>query len=298
MSEQSTGPMGAMTALVTPMNGDGSVDFGALDALVDMQIEGGIDGLVPCGTTGESATMSADERQSVITHVVKRTAGRVPVVAGAGSNSTAVAIEHQKRAADTGAQWALVVTPYYNKPTPTGLYRHYEALLQAADIPIILYNVPGRTGCDMLPESVAAISKMEGIVAVKEATADLSRVKTIRSLTSPEFKILSGDDGTTHAFMAEGGDGVISVASNLMPKEFTDMVHLTRDGKMAEAKALHDRMAEMFDVLFVESNPIPIKTALAMKGMMQENFRLPLCEISAEARSKLESALKSGNWLK
>ena len=297
MSENTSGPVGAMTALVTPMNADGSVDFGALDALVDMQIEGGIDGLVPCGTTGESATMSADERQSVISHVVKRANGRVPVVAGAGSNSTAVAIEHQKRAADTGAQWALVVTPFYNKPTPTGLYRHYEALLNAANIPVILYNVPGRTGCDMLPETVAEIAKMEGIVAVKEATADISRVKTIRDTTSEDFKILSGDDATTHAFMAQGGDGVISVTSNLVPKEFTDMVHLTRDGKMDEALALHNRMAEIFDVLFVESNPIPIKTALAMKGMMEENFRLPLCEISDNARSKLEAALKNGNWL-
>ncbi len=297
MSENTSGPVGAMTALVTPMNADGSVDFGALDALVDMQIEGGIDGLVPCGTTGESATMSADERQSVISHVVKRANGRVPVVAGAGSNSTAVAIEHQKRAADTGAQWALVVTPFYNKPTPTGLYRHYEALLNAANIPVILYNVPGRTGCDMLPETVAEIAKMEGIVAVKEATADISRVKTIRDTTSEDFKILSGDDATTHAFMAQGGDGVISVTSNLVPKEFTDMVHLTRDGKMDEALALHNRMAEIFDVLFVESNPIPIKTALAMKGMMEENFRLPLCEISDNARAKLEAALKNGNWL-
>ena len=297
MSESTNGPIGAMTALVTPMNADGSVDFGALDALVDMQIEGGIDGLVPCGTTGESATMTADERQSVISHVVKRVNGRVPVVAGAGSNSTAVAIEHQKRAADTGAQWALVVTPYYNKPTPLGLYRHYEALLNAADIPVILYNVPGRTGCDMLPDTVAEIAKMDGIVAVKEATADISRVKTIRDLTSPEFKILSGDDATTHAFMAEGGDGVISVTSNLVPKEFTDMVHLTRDGKMDDALALHNRMAEIFDVLFVESNPIPIKTALAMKGMMEENFRLPLCEISTGARAKLETALKNGGWL-
>lgn len=297
MSEHSNGPAGAMTALVTPMNTDGSVDFGALDALVDMQIEGGIDGLVPCGTTGESATMTADERQKVIAHVVKHAAGRVPVVAGAGSNSTSVACEHQKRAADTGAQWALVVTPYYNKPTPTGLYRHYEALLNAADIPIVLYNVPGRTGCDMLPDTVAEIAKMDGIVAVKEATADISRVKTLRELTSPEFKILSGDDATTHAFMLEGGDGVISVTSNLLPKEFTDMVHLTRDGKIEEARALHDKMAEIFEVLFVESNPIPIKTALAMKGMMEENFRLPLCEISENARAKLETALKNGNWL-
>ena len=297
MAANSNGPIGSMTALVTPMNSDGSVDYGALDVLVDMQIEAGIDGLVPCGTTGESATMTAQERQDVIAHVVKKANGKVPIVAGAGANSTAVAIEHQKRAADTGAQWALVVTPFYNKPTPTGLYLHYEALVQSADIPVILYNVPSRTGCDMLPETVAKIAKMDGIVAVKEATADLSRVQTIRDLTSTDFKILSGDDATTLAFIKAGGDGVISVASNVAPKEFTQMVHLTRNGEFDKAQALHDQMAEIFDVLFIESNPIPVKTALAMKGMMQESFRLPLCKISAEARVKLEAALKNGNWI-
>lgn len=297
MPAQTKGPTGSMTALVTPMNSDGSVDYGALDALVEMQIQAGIDGLVPCGTTGESATMTAQERQDVIAHVVKKADGKVPVVAGAGANSTAVAIDHQKRAADTGAQWALVVTPFYNKPTPLGLYRHYEALVQAADIPVILYNVPGRTGCDMLPETVAKIAKLDGIVAVKEATADISRVQTIRDLTSTDFKILSGDDATTMDFMKAGGDGVISVASNVAPKEFTEMVHFTRDGELEKAQALHDQMAEIFDVLFIESNPIPVKTALAMKGMMQENFRLPLCEMSAETRVKLEAALKNGNWI-
>lgn len=297
MPAHTSGPTGSMTALVTPMNSDGSIDYGALDALIEMQIDAGIDGLVPCGTTGESATMTTQERQDVIAHVVKKANGKVPVVAGAGANSTAVAIEHQKRAADTGAQWALVVTPFYNKPTPTGLYRHYEALVQAADIPVILYNVPGRTGCDMLPDTVAKIAKLDGIVAVKEATAEISRVQTIREFTSADFKILSGDDATTMAFMKAGGDGVISVASNVAPKEFTQMVHFTRDGKLDKAQALHDQMAEIFDVLFIESNPIPVKTALAMKGMMQENFRLPLCEISAEARVKLEAALKNGNWI-
>ena len=297
MAAHTNGPTGSMTALVTPMNSDGSVDYGALDNLVEMQIGAGIDALVPCGTTGESATMTAQERQDVIAHVVKTSNGRTPVVAGAGANSTAVAIDHQKRAADTGAEWALVVTPFYNKPTPTGLYRHYEALVDAADIPVILYNVPGRTGCDMLPETVAQIAKLDGIIAVKEATADISRVQTIRDLTSEDFKILSGDDATTLAFMKAGGDGVISVASNVAPKEFTDMVHFARDGEFEKAQILHDQMAEIFEVLFIESNPIPVKTALALKGMMQENFRLPLCEISAEARVKLEAALKNGNWI-
>lgn len=297
MSEHAAGPRGAFTALVTPMNRDGSIDFGAMDALVDSQIESGIDGLVPCGTTGESATLSADERQALIAHVVERAAGRVPVIAGAGSNSTRVAMEHQKRAADTGATWALVVTPYYNKPTPKGLCLHYEALLGAADIPIVLYNVPGRTGCDMLPETVADIAKMDGIVAVKEATAQIDRVQTIRNLTSPNFMILSGDDGTTREFMSAGGNGVISVASNLVPQEFTEMVHLAGQNKLDAASAIHDQLAELFEVLFVESNPIPIKTALAMQNRMQENYRLPLCPISELGRATLEAAMKRGGWL-
>nr|ADI22032.1 dihydrodipicolinate synthase/N-acetylneuraminate lyase [uncultured myxobacterium HF0200_05J13] len=288
---------GVLTALVTPMNADGSVDFGALDALVDSQIEAGIDGLVPCGTTGESATMTAEEREQVIAHVVKRANGECTIVAGAGSNSTAVAIEHQKRAAGTGADYALVVTPYYNKPTPTGLYKHYEALLGAADIPIILYNVPGRTGCDMLPETVINIAQMDGIVSVKEATADLDRVSAIRAGVSEEFKILSGDDETTCPFVLLGGDGVISVTSNFAPAQMVAMVHAARARDVETARRQHETLRPLFEVLFIESNPIPVKTALAMAGQLEENFRLPLCAISAPAREELTRVLKQGSWL-
>ena len=288
---------GVLTALVTPMNTDGSIDFGALDALVDAQIDAGIDGLVPCGTTGESATMTADERERVITQVVKRTNGRCTVVAGAGANSTAVAVEHQKRAAGTGADYALVVTPSYNKPTHAGLYKHYEALLQAADIPIIVYNVPGRTGCDMLPHTVIDIAQMDGIVSVKEATADIDRVAEIRAGVADDFKILSGDDGTTCPFVLLGGDGVISVTSNLVPAQMVAMVHAALAGDVASARQQHDRMRPLFEALFIESNPIPVKTALAMAGQVQENYRLPLCAISDGAREQLARVLEAGKWI-
>ena len=288
---------GVLTALVTPMNADGSVDFGALDTLVDKQIAAGIDGLVPCGTTGESATMTADEREEVIKRVVQRANGRCTVVAGAGANSTAVAIEHQKRAAGTGADFALVVTPFYNKPTPAGLYKHYEALLSAADIPIILYNVPGRTGCDMQPATVIDIAKMDGIIAVKEATADIDRVADIRAGVQEGFKILSGDDGTTCPFVLLGGDGVISVTSNLVPAQMVAMVHAASRGEVETARNHHDSLRPLFDALFIESNPIPIKTALAMAGQLEEHYRLPLCPISDGAREQLERVLKTGGWL-
>lgn len=288
---------GTLTALVTPFNADGSVDFGALDALVDWQIEEGVEGLVPCGTTGESATMTAEERAEVITRVVKKAAGRVTVVAGAGSNNTQVAVEHQKRAADTGAAYALVVTPYYNKPTPEGLYRHYEALLQAANIPIILYNVPGRTGCDMQPATVARLAKLEGIAAVKEATGDIDRVAAIRENVPDGFAVLSGDDPTACPFAFMGGDGVISVSSNAAPKAMSSMMRAALSSKVSEAREEHNRLRPLFAALFIESNPIPVKAALAMQKRVQEHYRLPLCPMEAGNRAKLEQVLKAGGWV-
>jgi 4-hydroxy-tetrahydrodipicolinate synthase len=288
---------GAYTALVTPMNADGSVDYGALDALVEAQIKGGIDGLVPCGTTGESATMTGQERYDVIKHVVEKTNGRVPVVAGAGSNSTSVAIEHQKRAVDTGAQYALVVTPYYNKPTPEGLYRHYAALLEAADIPIILYNVPSRTACDMKPDTIARLAKLDGIAAVKEATADLDRVPVIKNSTPDDFILLSGDDGSTCPFVLAGGDGVISVTSNLLPELMVEMVHCAADGNAERAQAIHNQLREIISALFIESNPIPLKTALELQGRFTAHMRLPLCEMEAANRETLAEVMKKGGWL-
>lgn len=288
---------GTYTALVTPMNINGSIDYGALDELVEAQILGGIDGLVPCGTTGESATMSGQERFEVIEHVVRKVNGRTPVIAGAGSNSTSVAIEHQKRAADTGADYALVVTPYYNKPSPEGLYRHYNAILEAVDMPIVLYNVPGRTGCDMKPDTVARLAKLGGIVAVKEATADLTRVPVINNSTAADFKLLSGDDATTCQFVLDGGDGVISVTSNLLPDSMSEMVRCAATGDVEKARAIHAQLAAIMDTLFIESNPIPIKTALELQGRFKANMRLPLCEMGEATKATLADVMKNGGWL-
>ncbi len=283
---------GTFTAIVTPFNADGSVDFSALDAFVDWQIEQGVQGLVPCGTTGESATMSANERADVISRVVQRAAGRVLVIAGAGANSTADAIEHQKRAADTGAAYALVVTPYYNRPSSEGLYRHYAALLESVDIPIILYNVPGRTACDMLPPTVARIAKLPGIAAIKEATGDLSRVHAIRRATPKDFAILSGDDPTAAAFCWHGGDGVISVTSNVAPKAFSTMIQAALGEKVLEARTLHNDLSDLFTALFLEANPIPVKAGLTLMEKIQEHYRLPLCPMDVTLRSTLEQVLK------
>jgi 4-hydroxy-tetrahydrodipicolinate synthase len=288
---------GVFTALVTPMNKDGSLDLGALDALVDAQLAGGIKGLVPCGTTGEATTLNAAERAQVISRVAKRSGGRVPVVAGTGSNSTAETIEHQKRAKDAGATHALVVTPYYNKPTPEGLHRHYAAVAESTDLPIIVYNVPGRTGCDIKPETLARVAGIPRVVGVKEATADLDRVTLIRRLAPQGFALMSGDDASCCPFVLLGGDGVISVSSNLLPAEMVGMITAALDGKLAEARAAHHALRDINLGLFVESNPIPIKAAMAMKGMVKENYRLPLCEMLPENRKKLEGVLAAGGWL-
>lgn len=288
---------GVFTALVTPMNQDGSLDLGALDALIDTQLAAGINGLVPCGTTGESATLSNDERVKVITRVSKRVNGRVPVIAGAGANCTATAIEHLKRTKDTGALCALVVTPYYNKPTAEGLYRHYSALLEAVDFPIMVYNVPGRTGCDLKPASVARLSGLHGIIGIKEATGDLDRVAAIREMTSSDFSILSGDDGTACPFSWLGGDGVISVASNVVPQEMVAMISAALAGDVPKAREQHIRLRGLFEALFFESNPIPVKAALHMQTHIQAAYRLPLCEMSHEPRARLEAVLRKGGWL-
>lgn len=279
------------------MNRDGSLDVGALDALVESQIAGGIAGLVPCGTTGEAATLSAAERDVVIARVVKGSAGRVPVLAGTGSNSTAVTIDNQRRAKDLGATHGLVVTPYYNKPTPEGLVRHYGAIAEAVDLPIVVYNVPGRTGSDVLPETVARLAKIPRVVGIKEATGDLDRVAALRTLIPTRFALLSGDDATTCAFVLMGGDGVISVASNAVPAAMCSMVSAALDGRVKEARRMHNTLRPLFSALFLESNPIPVKAAMAMQGRLSEAYRLPLCEMRAESRAVLQDVLRLGNWI-
>ncbi len=288
---------GVFTALVTPMNRDGSLDFGALDALVDGQLAAGIAGLVPCGTTGEAATMTSDERAQVVSRVVKRVAGRAAVIAGTGVNSTAESIALQRRAKELGATHGLVVTPYYNKPSPEGLYRHYAAIAEAVELPIIAYNVPGRTGCDLKPDTLCRVAKLPRVVGVKEATADLDRVALIRNGAGPSFTLLSGDDGTCCPFTLVGGDGVISVASNFAPKEMVAMIQAALEGEVATAREHHLRLRDMMQALFLESNPIPVKAALAMKGLIEEHYRLPLCEMSGENRRKLEGVLRHGGFL-
>ncbi len=288
---------GVSTALVTPMNKDGSIDVGALDALVDSQIDAGITSLVPCGTTGEAATLSAVERARVIERVAKRASGRVPIIAGTGVNNTNESIEHQKRARDVGADCSLVVTPYYNKPTPEGLFRHYATIGEAVELPIILYNVPGRTACDMKPDTVARVATLPQVIGIKEATADLDRVVTIRRTTGSGFTLLSGDDGTTCPFVLLGGDGVISVVSNVAPHDTVQMVQAALAGEVAKARELHFKLRDLIAALFFESNPIPVKAALAMQGHIGEHYRLPLCEMGANNRQRLAEVLQRGGWL-
>lgn len=288
---------GVFTALVTPMNRDGSIDFGALDALVDAQLAAGIAGLVPCGTTGEAVTLSERERVEVVSRVAARAKNRVPIIAGTGVNSTAESIAHQKRAKEAGATHGLVVTPYYNKPTPEGLYRHYAAIAEAAFLPVVVYNVPSRTGCDLKPDTLARIAGLPGLAGVKEASADLDRVTTIRRTTPPAFALLSGDDGTACPFVLLGGDGVISVVSNLLPAETVTMMAAALAGDVEKARAMHHRLRDVIAALFYESNPIPVKAALAMRGLVQETYRLPLCEMQPDNRKRLEGVLRAGGWL-
>ncbi len=288
---------GAFTALVTPMNRDGSLDLGALDALVDAQLAGGISGLVPCGTTGETATLSLDERDQVVARVVKRVNGRVPVIAGTGSNATNVTIDNQKRVKELGATHALVVTPFYNKPTQDGMVRHFTAVADAVDIPSVLYNVPSRTGIDLKPETVVKLSTHPRIIAVKDATNDLDRVTVTSRGTPKHFAQLSGEDSGACAFTLMGGQGVISVISNVVPKETSEMIAAALRGDVARAREIHAKLRDICVALFWESNPIPAKAALSMMGRMQDVLRLPLVEMTAPNREKLRDVLRAGGWL-
>lgn len=274
---------GAFTALVTPIRGD-RLDVGALEAIVEQQIAGGIHGLVPCGTTGEAATLSMDEHVQVIEVVVKAAKGRVPVLAGAGSNSTAEAIELTKACKDLGVTGTLQVTPYYNKPPHAGLVRHFTAIADAVDLPMIVYNVPGRTALDMKPETIAECAKHPNVRGVKEATADMGRVTRLRELIErDDFDILSGDDFTILPFLACGGHGVISVVSNPAPAIIAGLVNAWRAGDFAKALELHDAQFPLTRSLFLETNPIPVKAAMAMLGLCSDEMRSPLLALDADA---------------
>ncbi|MCA9666011.1 MAG: 4-hydroxy-tetrahydrodipicolinate synthase [Myxococcales bacterium] len=283
---------GAMTALVTPFRG-GEVAVDDLRRLVDFQIEQGIDGLVPCGTTGETATLSLEEQALVMRTVVEQTKGRVPVIAGAGANSTKKAIELSKMAAETGADGLLHVSPYYNKPTQAGLVAHFRAVADATSLPIVLYNVPGRTAGDMLPETVAELSKHERIVAIKEATASIQRAGEVIAAVPEDFSVLSGDDFTCAALILMGGKGVISVISNVMPGETAKLAKAALDGDAPKMREHHYRMQKLMHLLFTCANPIPVKAAMAMMGFGENALRLPLLPLDAAAQAPLKAELSA-----
>ena len=281
---------GAYTALITPFGRDGAVDYGRLRELVEFQIAGGIDGLVPVGTTGESPTLDAEEHLEVIRVVVEAAAGRVKVIAGTGANSTAEALELTARAKDLGVDGTLQVTPYYNKPTQTGLLRHFSAVADLG-LPVILYNVPGRAGCEIAVPTVAELAKHPQVVAVKEAAGSVDRVSRLKAAC--EIDVFSGDDGLTLPMMSVGGCGVISVASNVAPRAVADLVHAAAAGRWDEARALHYRYYALFNDVFIETNPIPIKAAMEMAGLGPAIYRLPLCELAPANREKLRATLQA-----
>ena len=282
---------GSLTAIVTPFR-NGRVDEAAFKNLIEFQIANGTNGIVPCGTTGESATLSYEEHYRVIELAIQSAAGRMPVIAGTGSNSTAETIALTKHAEKAGAEAALLITPYYNKPTQQGLFEHYRAVASEVGLPILLYNVPGRTSVNMLPETVARLSEIKNIVGIKEATGNLQQVSDVLEYSKKGFIVLSGDDFTTLPLLAIGGHGVISVTSNVVPGMVSDMIKAFEAGKLDEAKRLHFRLQPLHRAMFLETNPIPVKTALAMKGMIDGEMRLPLTAMTEANRATLSSALK------
>jgi len=288
---------GSLVALVTPMLEDGAVDYACLERLVDFHVEEGTDGLVIAGTTGESATLTKTEHVEVIRVAAERAAGRIPVIAGTGSNSTAQTIDLSRAVAGFPIDGYLIVTPYYNKPTQEGLYRHFMAIADAVDRPVILYNVPGRTGLDMKNETVARLSAHPAIVGIKEATGDLSRVAPLRQGCGDDFLLLSGDDATGREFMLQGGQGVISVTANVAPALMASLCEAALEGDAALAATLDQRLAALHRDLFIESNPIPVKWALARMGLIPAGLRLPLTPLSLASQPAVEAALREAGAL-
>ncbi|MDV6251501.1 4-hydroxy-tetrahydrodipicolinate synthase [Vibrio sp. EA2] len=283
---------GSIVALITPFKADGEVDFDGLQNLVEYHIESGSDGIVAVGTTGESATLTIEEHVKVVNKAVEFANGRIPVIAGTGANATHEAVTFSKLLADSGIAGFLSVTPYYNKPTQEGLYLHYKAISEASDVPLILYNVPGRTAVDMQPETVARLSKLDNIVGLKDATGDLDRVAIHRELCGEDFILLSGDDATGLDFVKLGGNGVISVTNNIAAKDMADMFDLASEGKYEEAEAINQRLMTLHKNLFVEASPIPVKWAAEKLGLIDDgNLRLPLTTLSEKMQPIVEQAL-------
>lgn len=287
---------GAFTALITPFR-NGEVDVEALEGIVELQIKQGIHGLVPCGTTGETPAMSEAEDRLVIETVVKVADGRVPVVAGSGSNSTQMAIKYTKMAQEAGADGSLQVAPYYNKPTQEGLYRHFAAIAESTDLPLILYNIPGRTAVTIMADTMARLAEIPNIVGVKESTLSMNMVSDIRRLCGEEFDILSGDDPMILPLMSLGGRGVISVASNVAPGAVSDMVDAILEGNWERGRELHYELLPLFRALFVETNPIPVKTAASLLGLCSDEMRLPLIPMEGENLDLLQETLDASNHL-
>ena len=284
---------GCGTALVTPFADDGSVDEAAVRQLVRRQIAAGIHFLVPCGTTGESPTLSVDERVRIVELVVEEAAGRLPVLAGAGGYDTREVIHVAQRMHRAGASGLLSVTPYYSKPTPEGLYQHYHGIAQAVPLPIIVYNVPGRTGVNVAPDTLQRLASIPGIAGVKEASGNMSQICEIARLAPDGFVVLSGDDSLTLPVMSIGGHGIISVASNGLPSEMVRMVETAESGDFAAARRMHNTLMPFLSVNFVEANPIPIKAAMAMMGLIEERYRLPMVPPQPASRQRIAAVLQS-----
>lgn len=283
---------GAGVALVTPFTPAGELDEPALRRLVARQVEGGIDVLVPCGTTGESVTLSSDEQERVVAVTLEVAAGKVPVLAGAGSNDTRTAVEKTRRYAAMGASGILSVGPYYNKPTPEGFFRHFSAIADASTAPVMVYNVPGRTGSNIDARTLLRLAGHPNITAVKEASGNLGQVMEVLRERPAGFEVLSGDDALTLAFMALGGEGIISVAANQVPRAMHDLAAACARGDFAEGRRIHNRLLRLMNLNFVESSPIPVKTSLALMGLCSETFRLPLCPATDATKEALRSALR------
>lgn len=274
---------GVFTALITPFTTTGAVDIGAFKRLVEYQVQQGINGLVPCGTTGESSTLSHDEHDRVIALTVQYAGGRVPVIAGTGSNSTDEAIQLSQHAEQSGVDAVLLVNPYYVKPTQKGLYLHFKAVAEAVSIPCILYNIQSRTGVNLENKTLFRLmNEHDNIVGVKEASGSLEQMKNLIGMRHGQFQMLCGDDNMAVDLIEAGGDGVVSVASNLLPGPVTEMIRCALEGRIDEARKLEKKLMPFFEAIFVETNPIPIKTAMAMKGWCLETFRLPMCSLSFE----------------
>jgi len=288
---------GSMVALVTPMRADGSIDSDSLHNLVEFHIESGTDAIVAVGTTGESATLTVSEHCDVVGQVVKQVNGRIPVIAGTGANSTSEAIELSQYAKDLGVDAVLLVTPYYNRPTQEGLYLHYKAIADAVDIPHILYNVPSRTACDLLPETVARLADLPNIIGIKEATGDVSRIEQINALCNTKLELYTGEDANTVDFIVAGGQGVISVTANVAPAGMHDMCAAALEGNIVRARQINNDLALLHQSLFVEANPIPVKWALTEMGKIPPGIRLPMTVLSERYHQPVRDALAAASVL-